>query len=159
MAIIFWHYLSRVQEILPKVLWNMYCEMCGLEVQIILNSFFLLVTMYHYSATSLGFILLGHFSWPLCSRFWQVTVKLFVPTADIKRLNLYLMSQSYHLLGSLLYCDPVLSIGAHVQFVGVDKVLLLRLLGDCSLCSHSWNKTEESQVHLATQIRQEHPVS
>lgn len=130
--------------------------MCGFDFQIRLNPVFLLL-MY---ITSLDFFLLVNLSWPLFSCFF-FTCSLGSRPGDSKDLydNLNkrftndLMSQSYLLLWALLYCDPILSIGAHIHFVGADKVLLLGFLGDGALCSHGWDKAEESQVHLATQTR------
>lgn len=80
-----------------------------------------------------------------------------------KRLILILMRRGcivlwrclYLLLGALLDCDPVILGGTHVHFVRADKVVLLGLFGDGSLCPDGRDVAEESQIHLELQGTQE----
>lgn len=55
---------------------------------------------------------------------------------------------SYLLFRTFLQSDPVLSVGADVHFVGLDKVNPLRFLGNGALRADGWHKAQEPEIHL-----------
>lgn len=62
---------------------------------------------------------------------------------------------SYLLFRTFLQSDPVLSIGADVYFVGLDKVNPLRLLGDGALRAYGGYKAQEPEIHLWMERKRE----
>lgn len=56
--------------------------------------------------------------------------------------------ESYLLFGAVFQGDPVLSVGADVYFVGLDKVYLVSLLGNGTLCPDGRDEAQKAEVHL-----------
>lgn len=74
---------------------------------------------------------------------------------DAKVYFYYVVIRHYLLFGAFLQGDPVLPVRADVHLVGLDKVNLVRLLGNGALGADGGDEAQEPEVHLRRAKREE----